>query len=103
MAALSIADSLFKYVEGLQAKADSSYEQYPEHQTILPNDAIYLARVMNLKALLGVIEYLVEKSGKSLVDVLTLSIVPNREALLNQYKFTEQALDAIIKQYGGNE
>lgn len=97
-----IKEELISYVEQLQEKADNEagYMNYPKHLTILPNDAIYLTRLTNLSRLCELIETLVSGSGRSLKEVISLSLLPNRHLVLKQFPFTEEAFDAIAEKFG---
>lgn len=98
---MTIKNQLIQHIESLQRKADreAGYTLYPKHQCLLPNDAVYLTRYTNLSNLCALIETLVTKSGKSL-EVITLSIAPNKAEVLRNFSFIEEALEEIIRHWG---
>lgn len=100
---MKISERLFNHIEQLQAESDrkASYQCYPEHQTILPNDAIYFVRSANLKAVCQLIEDLVSKSGKPLDVVLSKSIAPNLGAITAEFPHISEALNVIIRDFAG--
>lgn len=96
---MSISKQLITYVESLQEQADRSYQQYPKYQTILPNDAIYLVRLANLKAVCDIIEKGCTEYNKSIAEVLKLAIIPALPEINKAYPYVSEALNAIIEKY----
>lgn len=84
------ANQLFAHIESV----------HNEENLLLPNDAIYLVRVNNLKGALGLIEEAMTKSGKDLKTVLKLAIQPNLAAINKMFPYVDAALDRIILDYG---
>lgn len=65
----------------------------------LPNDAIYLVRLMNLDKFLDFIEDTMKKSGKSLTMVCS-AVEKNLEAVKGLFPYTDKAIDLFMQHNG---
>ena len=96
------ADQLFSVVESAQQKAEQSFDQY-KNDCIMPNDAIYLQRVMNIKSMCELISQVIEKGkekGLSVAECFQRSIIPNKAAITSQYNYTSEAMDVLVERFG---
>jgi hypothetical protein len=98
----AISDRLVRHIEDLQEKADRSFALYPEHQCILPNDAVYLARLTNLRKVCDIIEQGMVQFNKTLPEVINLSIKPNMDVICSNLPFIDEALAVIVRDFGGD-
>jgi len=93
---MRISEQMFNYIQRLQAQADSSFERYPEYQTILPNDSISITRESNLRQFCEFVESLAEKSGKPCSCVLG-EIKKFADDMKAQYRYIGEAIDVLIR------
>jgi hypothetical protein len=108
----SLADKLFNVVAQAQNAAELPNARYPGDQNAMPNDAIYLNRVMNIKEICSTIEGLVnharqeagsQKSEFVLIgEVLVIAILPNRALVEQTLPFCSTALDILFRTYAPN-
>jgi len=73
-----------------------------EDESLLFNDALYIARRSYLKDFIGVLQYLYDRGeGKfSLKEIIDKSISPNLVEVKNQYKFIDGLIGLVIKEFG---
>jgi phosphopantetheinyl transferase (holo-ACP synthase) len=71
---------------------------FSEYDRYLPNDAIYLARLINLERFANLVSQLAETSKKPVKEVMA-TIFANKEAVLKTYSFIEPAFSEIEKDY----
>ena len=95
----SISDRLMAHVQALQDRADQSLDQYPANSDLMPNDAIFILRLNNVRAVCDIIALLVIKSNKSLATVLSKSIEPHLSEISATYSHTAAALKVIIRDF----
>ena len=95
---MTIANKIVNHIESLQRCANSSYELYPSHQCILPNDAIAPLRYSQLNDFAKLVESLASQSKKTLSEVVEVLKV-HSDDLKKQFPYIGEAIDVIIKDF----
>lgn len=100
-----LADRMFSLIESAQDAADrtAGWEAYNSDRTLMPNDAIAIARVANIKQMCSLIEQVAEKGqeeGHSIQKVFALSIQPSASQIKSSFPYAGKALDKLIQHYG---
>lgn len=96
-----IATWLFKIIESAQQEGDRSLEQYKD-DCIMPNDAMYLLRVQNVKKLCDILSDVIVKGkekGMGENEIFEKSIVPNRGAITSMIPYTDAPLRVLIDKF----
>ena len=108
----SVKESLFAYLQQCQKSSERDGAQFPEDFNIMPDDAIYLMRLVNIQEVLGVIQQGVDmvvsdpkypahttQTPETVRMVLNTIIFPNEEQIVEVYPFTGPAIRALGRVY----
>jgi hypothetical protein len=76
-----------------------SIDLYPKHSALMPNDAIYPLRAMQVRTVCELIESLVAKSGLGFREVITKSVASNKDLIAKSYPFASQAIQVLIDDF----
>jgi hypothetical protein len=97
----TLGDEFVDYLTHLQSEADekSGYKQYVD-TCILPHDAIYLVRVMQVRGFAQLVETLVSKSGKNLTEVMrSLEKAHADNVFRDSYPYVTKQIGLLIERY----
>jgi hypothetical protein len=97
----TLGDEFVDYLDGLQSDADeaSHYNTFVD-TCILPNDAICLLRITQVRNFAGLVESIVAKSGKSLGEVMHSFKKANAEGMFNDsFPYITKQIGLLIERY----